>query len=1173
MDCQPGSSPLSNVTASTPSANSTTETDTPLSDTTADETKTLPNDAPRRQLSYLDNTDNDSTILSILKGPDWPEIIPSIWEDFVQSAIKYPDALAVASIAQKGELLGLKNLPLDHELYQANPYVRWSYAEFTKGVTRLLGALQEHGVKEGYPVFTFVNNCAEFPLIFWAAATLGCSIIPIHPRTLLNTEEATHILTTAISSSPASSAIVFAQNGQLAKQILDLNVLYKTTVVVIDDNETSGDFHKLHNFILAGKPGNASTLLQYRESASKWATIIFTSGTTALPKGVVQTAYRLDRWIQNRRHAVPVVQGDSCFLTLPTNHIFYPMTALVFWSCGGATVLPSPSFAPLDAPEIFVIEKCTHLPSAPTMVYALAQVAKEKNFKLSSLKNMTVGGSKLSEEIVKNCLLDIGSPVIEIIYGCTEAGIMGTTSDASTVQDLLRGGDITVGHPPMGATVKVCAPGGKEPLPRAEEGELHVSSQTLTNGYVGDEAPESFYTDGQGERWFATGDAAMINNEGLIFIVGRVKDMMIRGGVNISPAAIEFVLANEPETERFGVQIVGRQDIIAGEIPIAISSKHVTLMDIDKIQDTVLHHMGPVFLPEEVLTLEQLGLTDFPKTMLGKPQKAKLRDVVRQYLEKRDKSTMSDDHEADETTSVVQKIWTRTIGHAVEVDAQISDFADSITIMRVRDRFLKELGVNVGLSDMLSTKTLGAQIEMIRQQKQSKADRASSSIVSKPTSIDHDGTLTNHDIIHLASNSHWFSTTQAHINDEIGKVGLSWEDVQTITPAADFTQILTQADILNTSWSWKFSFLAKPGIDKKALRHGIEVMLANNPMMASFLLWNRKLFGSDIALHVLFKHNQKLFNGILHDHGSIATKEEFVNLVFNPYEYEMSLLPGLLVQFLLFDITETGQSGTVMVAHHVPFDASYMQLIFDDLDKALGEATRLDPHVPYKTWADSYYSLRTSPEARTAVNWHLDRLNDLVSLRSSVFPPLPRPHHYLTQSQHIQEVSDNGYHTDFHARGITNLRRQHSALSAPTIIKAAWSLLNIYRTNTSVALFSNLQADRRRFPFIPSGLIDLAPPETFSATDVAGPTLQDVVNVIPLHPSEIVLEFMNRVSADQEELNTHAAAPLKTILQDLGPINSEVMLDILRSQIFNWTPGLGAMQIQNPNENYEPNRT
>jgi len=1130
--------------------------------------ESLPNEAFGGKQSYSNGTAFRQPPLSLVKGPDWPAVIPSIWENFLEAATKFPDTLAVASTSQKGSLLNLQNLPVDHELYKADPYVRWSYAEFVKGVTRLIEALEKQGVKEGYPIFTFVYNGAEFFLIFWAAVSLGCSIIPIHPRNLLNKEEATHIITKAISVSPVDGTIVFAQTAEFAKQIIDLNVLYKTSVVIVDSNGDDNEPRSMHNFIAKGQPGDIVTLARYRQSASTWSLINFTSGTTALPKGVIEKAARLDRWMEARRQRLPVEPGDSCFLTLPPNHAFYLMSHLSYHCCGAAIVIPGPSFSPQSAPELFEVEKCTHAPTSPTMIYALAQVAKERGFKFSTLKTITCGGAKLSREIVKQCLEDLGSQAIEIVYASTETGPMASTGRTLTVKELDRGGEITIGSPAVGGTVKICAPEETTPLPLNTEGELHYTSATICDGYIGGDLPSAFYSDQNGQAWMATGDAAMINDEGLIFIVGRVKDMIIRGGVNISPAAIELVLLSEPTTKDFGIQIVGKVDDIAGEVPIAVSIEPVTPADVDVIQDIVLRHMGPVFLPEEILTLEQIGLTEFPKTMLGKPQKAKLKRAVEAFLDERDAPQGDSVPPVDELTTTVQKIWTRTIGHTVDIDAQVADYADSITIMRVRDRFAKEIGAPISLSDMLNRRTARDHIELIREQKQKVAQVSDAPTSPRPLAP-APGVLTNRDIVHLATNSQHYSATQAYVSDEIGKVGLAWEDVQAITPASDFVQVTTEADIVNTSWTFKWAFLAKPGISKQALRRALEITLSNNPMLASFLLWNKSVLGSDIALHIMFKHHKKLLDRVFRDLGSIATKADFAGLIYKPYEYEMATLPGILTQFLLFDIAETGQSGTIMVAHHASYDVSYMQLVFEDLDKVLGGTTILDPHIPYKTWADSFYCLRTSHEARAAADWHLSRLANLSNQRGSVFPPLPRPHHYSTQSPHIQDVSDNGYHFNFHARGITTLKRRHPSLNSPMIIKSAWVLLNMHRNGTSTALFSNTQADRKRFPFIPPTLESLAPPDTFSAMRVAGPTLQDVVNIIPLDPNETALAFMNRVTADQDDLTTYASAPLKTILQDMGPINAEAMLDVLRSQIFNWVPGLGATLIANPYENYE----
>lgn len=1098
-----------------------------------------------------------SAIPSHVRGRPFADTVPTVWGSFVESATAHPDLLAVSSIHQKGELYGLHNLALDHASYRATPYVRWSYSNLVKVITQLIRALESEGVREGFPIFTVLDNVAEYPLIMWAGASLGCTIIPLHPRVLLNKEEASHVLTRAIATSAFERAIVFVRDAETGKQILDFRILYQTRIIALHTQNTQ-QLSQFEELLTAHEPFSVSELSKYKDQAAKWTLVIFTSGTTALPKGVVLNTFRLDRWMAKRNNLAPLTVGDSALVNLPNNHAFWHVTGLSVNGSGGAIVLSGSTFSPHYFPELMELEQCTHVPMPPALIHAVVEVTRPLGIKYKSLKRLSLAGAKLSIEAVKDCINVLGAQSVDIMYGQTENFIAATTGGFSDVARFVKDEDISVGWADLGAELKVCAPGQTEPLPQNTTGELHYGSVIRCDGYAGEAMPENFYTDEHGQKWFATGDAATIDDEGLVFIVGRIKDMIIRGAVNISPAAIEFLLAQDARTKPLNIQIVGKLDEIAGEVPIAVSQTPVTQDDIAVIQEIVLQYKGPVYLPEEVLSLEQLGLDDYPKTMLGKVQKGKLTATVRRYLQQRDVSKTNIEA-MDELTGKVQKVWKRTIGHEVNMDAKVSDFADSITIMRIRDRFARDLGVKLTFADILSSKTLKEQVELIRDQSQS--------LKGNKRQIDS-GEVTAMDMIHLRHTPQLFRPTVAYICDNIGKVGLNWSDVKYVAPASDFTQVLTQADILNTSWSFKFAFIARPGIDKASVRSACERLIANNNILTSFLFSNKQAFGSDTALHVVLKPNEKVFDNIFHDHGSVLSKLEFSKLVFKPYEYEMTMLPGILFHILLFNIEETDQTGMVFVVHHAMIDASYIQLIFDDLDKALG-GQQLDAHISYKTWADSYYSLRSTPEAQVATNWHVNRLEDLLSCKTSVFPQLPRPHHYFSSQMHIQKDDDNGYHTDFKARGLTNLRRKHSILSAPVIIKAAWALMNIHRNKTSTAIFSNLQADRRRFPFVPKALESL-PGHDFSASNVAGICLQDVVNIIPLHSEEPILDFLNRIHLDQEDLNEYAAAPLNSILSQIGPVNAEIMLDIFRSQIFNWTPGLSAMQTHNPNENYEP---
>lgn len=571
-----------------------------------------------------------------IRGSDLPEVIPTLWEAFVDSVAQYPSNLALASVHQKGEVGGHQNIALDHDAYKANPYLRWSYTDFAKAILRTVHAFEAESITQGCLVFTFCTNSAEFVTIVWAAMALGCTIVPIHSRALLNKEEVHHIIKNAKATAKIDRTIGFAQNAAIARQIVDLEIVSPEHIVVMEEDAADSSWRSFTNFLPAPVEDSALDLARYNESTKQWALIIYTSGTTALPKGVVLDSYRIDRIIAIRRQAAPFTPGDSCFLPLPNNHAFFHLFSLLAPGVGGGIVLPGPTFQPQHAPEIMEMEQCAHFPMSPTMVHAIKDIVASKGVKFNSLKTITTGGAKLSIEFVEACLQTIGAQGVEVIYGTTEGCVTVSTGVITSAQDIIRNGDAAVGVPRLGCTIKICQPGDTEPLPRNTEGDLHYSTATLCNGYANGDKPDTFYTDEQGRHWFATGDAATINDEGMVFIVGRLKDMIVRGGVNIAPASMEFVLAKDPATAPFNIQVVGKLDPIAGEVPVGISTKAVTLDDIEKIQNTVLEHMGPIYEPEEILTLEQLGLEDFPRTLLGKVQKYKLTATVRKYLDARD---------------------------------------------------------------------------------------------------------------------------------------------------------------------------------------------------------------------------------------------------------------------------------------------------------------------------------------------------------------------------------------------------------------------------------------------------------------------------------------------------------------------------------------------------------
>lgn len=269
------------------------------------------------------------------------------------------------------------------------------------------------------------------------------------------------------------------------------------------------------------------------------------------------------------------------------------------------------------------------------------------------------------------------------------------------------------------------------------------------------------------------------------------------------------------------------------------------------------------------------------------------------------------------------------------------------------------------------------------------------------------------------------------------------------------------------------------------------------------------------------------------------------------------------------------QKLTTFTVSHCIMDATYQARFLVDLDEALNtsQPQSLRPHASYNLWAESYYSLQTTPQARKSIAWHAEYLNGIQDhLKESRWPQTP-----LTRGPFdpIGKYYVPGVRHSFVVPDLAALRKQHPDISAPIIVKAALALLNIRRTGTKSAIFSNVQAGRTSWPFLPPSLSqDPAFNSLDEATDVAGPLLQTVTNYIKFSSQETVLELLRRLQADQENLTTHAHAPWSAIEKSLdardpnASTHSGLMRKVFTTQIFNWIPGMGA-QVAGTREPFE----
>lgn len=204
-----------------------------------------------------------------------------------------------------------------------------------------------------------------------------------------------------------------------------------------------------------------------------------------------------------------------------------------------------------------------------------------------------------------------------------------------------------------------------------------------------------------------------------------------------------------------------------------------------------------------------------------------------------------------------------------------------------------------------------------------------------------------------------------------------------------------------------------------------------------------------------------------------------------------------------------------------------------------------------------YHSLRSSPRASLEVDWHVKRLANIHKHRKALYPPEHAPRQAIT-------TSPDGLDFGFEAPSLLNLKRRHSHITASVVLKAAMALVNITRTKHTHALFMNFEASRSTFPFWPDTLrhVSGANGSTIAdldASDVAGPTMSSITNIIPVDRPETAIDFLNRLQTEQSELTKRSQAPLRRIISRLNDLHpgenaGEMIAEINRAQVLTWVP-------------------
>ena len=508
-------------------------------------------------------------------------------------------------------------------------HIRWSYCELQAQIDAFAAGLVALGLKPGERVGIWSPNNAEWVVTQFATAKAGLILVNINPAYRL--AELEYALNKSgcvalITASRFKSSDYIAMLRDLAPELataspggLHAARLPELRLVITIGADTEKGMVPFADVAGLGGDGERRRLgflaetLQFDDPIN----IQFTSGTTGFPKGATLTHHNILNNGFFIARAMRFTEADRLCIPVPLYHCFGMVLGnLACLTHGAAMVYPSEAFEPLAALEAVEAERCTALHGVPTMFIAEMDHPDFHRFDLQSLRTGIMAGSPCPIEVMKRAVDLMHLNEITIAYGMTETS---PVSFQSSRDDPLELRVSTVGRIQPHLEVKIVDRNGRV-VPRGEAGELCTRGYSVMLGYWNDEARTREAIDAAG--WMHTGDLATVDDAGYCRIVGRIKDMVIRGGENIYPREVEEYLYRHPEIR--DVQVFGVPDTKYGEELCAwIISKADATLDEQSIrkfcQDRISHYK----IPRHIRFVES-----FPSTVTGKVQKFAMREAM-----------------------------------------------------------------------------------------------------------------------------------------------------------------------------------------------------------------------------------------------------------------------------------------------------------------------------------------------------------------------------------------------------------------------------------------------------------------------------------------------------------------------------------------------------------------
>lgn len=615
--------------------------------------------------------------------------------------------------------------------------------------------------------------------------------------------------------------------------------------------------------------------------------------------------------------------------------------------------------------------------------------------------------------------------------------------------------------------------------------------------------------------------------------------------------------------------VVGVPDSVAGEIPIAVVRSLLTHSKADL--HAQVRELGPTYALGGIFTLDDLGIESFSLTATGKIRKDVLKEqvvahmglgrpaacshtngsVTNSSMSTPPGSPIAEASPVSALTEQLKAIWADLGTTTPDSMDCLSEFSDSITMLRYCDKVWRQLGKKIHLGDMIEHGTISKQAEFLARQQ--------SSIVLNTMQIENlapTGLPAMSNIAFAINDTKRFDQITSAANNVLRQFGMLSDDVEYVLPIKDSIRFLADGPRPH-SYRHRALFKIKEH-SAEAVRLALMKGLNSRPMFRTLLAH----MPSSEPFHVVVRPSESLYDQLI---TTCSVPDALSMQAIYQDDSATSFMREKMFEATIVTVIATGSTFLILTYSHSIFDAISMMHWNNDLDRLI---MNLDVEIVsptrFKLFADVVHSYDTSPPANSDVEFFVRRLRGISRFPDALWPPRRAPgwmsgndegsEHYLLRSalRRQQKITASSF-----PRVIKSLRCAHMPemkskhrVQPSLIAKAAIALFNVQQTGSEYAIFNNLDHGRE-WPFILPWMKQALPP----AMSIDGPTVEWTLNMLHIIPSETVGMFLERIEKDQRELSRHAHAPWSRVLEKLGE-EAEVVKDASQRQSFNWDVSL-----------------